>query len=270
MHRFTVKFNLAEFENLDQLALLADQDYNLGDTSSWFGEFRGGLYGFYSRLFGVMRHYAEVHAWTPSVRHQHETEYHLSSIMFHMDSALECLVFALNALGWISLPAQFRDVADAKALRKISPLDVIGDATRTPMLLPSSGYGIIFPTLQSLWQGELTLIQQIRDLHDVSKHRRTIYEGGQCRLDSPPEFYELLGVPDVPEIRSQYWPMAEIILKHEPKLPQGHRAVPTQAGGKLLEDIVPSFAALVEATGKAALKDALLTVPLTERQFRSR
>jgi hypothetical protein len=54
---FSVQFDLSPFEALDQLALLARQDYNLGGAGDWFGEFRGGLYGFYARMYGVQRHY---------------------------------------------------------------------------------------------------------------------------------------------------------------------------------------------------------------------
>ena len=67
MPEFSVQFDLAPFEELDQLALLARQDYNLGVAGTWFGEFRGGLYGFYARLYGVQQHYFAVHAWLPLV-----------------------------------------------------------------------------------------------------------------------------------------------------------------------------------------------------------
>ena len=88
MPAFSVQFDLAPLESLDQLALLARQDYNLGGVGKWFNEFRGGLYGFYARLYGIQRHYYEVHAWLPHVRLPTDTEYHLASILFQMDSAL--------------------------------------------------------------------------------------------------------------------------------------------------------------------------------------
>jgi len=67
----------------------------------------------------VQQHYFEVHAWLPRVRIPTDIEYHLASILFQMDSALECLTFALNAFGWIVMPLGFRDVTDAKALKRI-------------------------------------------------------------------------------------------------------------------------------------------------------
>ena len=67
MPDFAVHFDLEPFESLDQLALLARQDYNLGGAGDWFGEFRGGLYGFYARLYGVQRNYSNV--TTPKSTH---------------------------------------------------------------------------------------------------------------------------------------------------------------------------------------------------------
>ena len=114
MTDFSLQFDSAPFEALDQLALLARQDYNLGGAGDWFGEFRGGLYGFYGRLHGVQIHYSEVHAWLPRVRIPKDTEYQLTTILFQMDSALECLTFALNALGWAAHPSGFFDVTEAR------------------------------------------------------------------------------------------------------------------------------------------------------------
>jgi hypothetical protein len=178
MLEFSLMFHLAPFESLDNLALLARQDYNLGGVGSWFSEFRGGLYGFYSRLYGVSVHYDEVHSWLPRVRLPRDTEHHLASIFFNMDSAFECLVFALNALGWAAVPSGFRDVSDGKALRSISPIDILGEATGGRARLPLPGYTSVFPHLQALWQEHSTTIARIRDLHDVSKHRRTIFAAG--------------------------------------------------------------------------------------------
>ena len=187
MPEFAIQFDPAPFEALDQLALLARQDYNLGGTGDWFGEFRGGLYGFYARLNGVQRHYFELHAWLPRVP---EAEYHLASIFFQMDSALECLTYALNAIGWVVRPVDFRDVTDGKELTRITPRDILGDATKTPPRPPLAGYQVVFPTLQGVWQNAAQLISRVRELHDVSKHRRTIFVGGKCRSDPPFGFYE--------------------------------------------------------------------------------
>lgn len=275
MPDFAVQFDSEPFELFDELALLARQDYNLGGAGDWFGAFRGGLYGFYARLYGVQRHYSEVHAWLPRVRTPVETEYHLASILFQMDSALECLTFALNALGWAAMPSGFWDVTDGRKLRRISPLDILGDLTLTPPLAPKPGYTAIFPSFQALWQGQARLISQIRDLHDVSKHRRTIYVGGKRRLDTPAGFYESLGIPEESSnredssLRTLLCPEAEIILKPDPKSPSLQRLARPVGQRDLLEDLVPSFADFINSSGAAALADAQTKVPLKETQFRS-
>jgi len=269
MLEFSLTVDTAPFEELDQLALLARQYYNLGGDGDWFGEFRGGLYGFYARLYGVRSHYVEVHAWRPHIRIPTDTEYHLTSILFQMDSALECLIFALNALGWAAVPSGFRNVAEAKALRSISPVDILGEPTGAHTREPQPGYAKVFPRLQALWQSQTALITQIRDLHDVSKHRQTIFVGGKARSDPPEGFYEVLGIPNDPGRRAVFWPMAEIILKHDPKAPAIDRTPKQVEQGELLEDLVPSFASLMNASGKAVLEDARANVPLNERQFRS-
>jgi len=61
---------------------------------------------------------------------------------------LECLAFALNALGWIVIPSGFRDVTDAKALKRITPLDILGDPTKSPPIAPQAGYKQVFPTIR--------------------------------------------------------------------------------------------------------------------------
>jgi hypothetical protein len=268
MPEFSVQFDREPFEALDQLALLACQDYNLSNASDWFGEFRGGLYGFYARLHGVEQHYFQVHAWQPRVRIPTDTEYHLASILFQMDSAFECLTFALNAIGWVAMPTGFRDVTDAKALRQISPLDILGNTATIPPTKPLAGYRAVFPTLQAAWQNDAPLIGRVRNLHDVSKHRRTIFVGGQARLDPPDGFYEALGLSEDPRLRAPLWPMAEIILQEDPKTPAVHRTPKAVRQSDLLENLVPSFAVLISATGTAALGDAQVNVPLKEKQFR--
>jgi hypothetical protein len=116
---FDLPFDLSNYKYLDQFALLACQSYNLGNSNDWFGNFRGGLYGFYARIYGLITHYKTVHAWLSSPRVPMEIEYHLASIFFSMDSAIECLTFAINALGFAAAPRAFRDVSNEKALKQI-------------------------------------------------------------------------------------------------------------------------------------------------------
>ena len=266
MPAFEISFDTKPFEKLDQFALLARQDYNLGSSDDWFGEFRGGLYGFYARLSGLANHYKEVHAWLPRPRGPTEIEYHLAGLFFCTDSAVECFTFALNALGFSTRRSGFRDITDARALRKISPRDLIGDQHE---ITPHSGYSELFPMVQEHWRSNADLIRTIQELHDVSKHRQTIYTGGRMRLDPPEGFYERLGIPDIPAQRALFWPAAEILLKPEPKTPAILRKVPYPLEQvQLLEDLIARFVSFIDKTGELALLDSTTNIPLNECKFR--
>ena len=87
-------------------------------------------------------------------------------------------------------------------------------------------------------------------------------------MDPPDGFFKELGIPEEAGRRAQLWPMAEIILTDDPKLPAVRRMPRAVRQGELLADLVPSFAALIKTTGTAALGDAQANVPLKEKRFR--
>jgi hypothetical protein len=262
---YRLPFDLSPFIKLDEFALLASQDYNFGDHGGWFGCFRGGHYGLHARIYGVHLHYATVHSWLPRSRWSGpETEYHLSSIMFNMDSAVECLAFALNALGNAVAPSDFFDVANARALTQVAPWNIIGSARRGAR----PGYASYFPTLTSYWQLKQRLLSRIVEQHDVSKHRTTIFVGGQARKDPPDGFYEKLGIPE--SARADYWPMAEIILEEDPKSPRATRRPSGPRGAGALEELAPEFCDFINTSGQKALEDARKTIHLREQAFRTR
>ena len=269
MSDFTLRFNTEPFEQLDKFALLVCQDYNLGNRSDWFGNFRGGLYGFYARLHGLTVLYEAVHAWLPTLRTPRETEYHLASIFFNLDSAVECLTFALNALGYAARPSAFRDISDEQALRQISPKDLSGDLLMIPPRLPLAGYKAIFPNVQALWQSERVLLDRIVEQHDVSKHRQTIYHGGRARDDPPSGFYQSLGIIDNIVAQTLCKPMAEILLQNDPKLPRELRPSVPPGSRVALETLAVEFVAFIQKTGVAALTDARTTILIPERDFRT-
>lgn len=267
MSDFYIEFNLRVFDELDNFALLACQKYNYGNDNDWFGAFRGGLYGSYARIHGVVTHYYAIHAWTPKPRLPQETEYHLASIFFNMDSAIECITFAFNALGFCAAPQLFRDVTDATALRNISPYDILGKNQADPPRPPLEGYSNIFPSVQEYWISHEDIMFKIFEQHDVSKHRETIFSGGMARNDPPPGFYESLGLSNNPSQRALFWPMKEIILRSEPKTPHAKRVPQPVEEGVLLEDIAPQFRGFIEETGMRALKDAKRNIKLKVEQF---
>lgn len=268
MTDFSLLFNVMKFKQLDQFALLVCQGYNLGNKGDWFMTFRSGLHGFYARLHGISVHYKIVHAWLPTTRSPTETEYHLSSILFNMDSAIECLTFTLNALGYAAATDSFRDVSDAKALKKVSPKDILGDPSGSPPRPPLVGYTTIFPMVMSLWQSKRTLLNRIIELHDVSKHRQTIYVGGRMRLDTPTGFYESLGTPDDPSFRAQFWPMAEIILQNNPKIPWVEKISQPAEGRILLETLAAEFVDFIHDTGDTAFNEAKAKIVIPEQSFK--
>jgi hypothetical protein len=184
--------------------------------------------------------------------------------MFSMDSAMECYVFALNALGNSVAPGDFKDVMDAQALRMVAPWNVIGDRQRQPLV----GYGRFFLNVQMYWKSRRELIERISEQHDVSKHRNTIYVGGRHRTDPPEGFYESLGVPNDASSRALYWPMAEIILQDDPKAPRSSRGQRPREEMQLLETLVPEFRDFMNTTARMALQDARATIQLKEEEFR--
>lgn len=267
MTPFDLSFDLRNFGHLDEFALLACQSNNLGNSNDWFGYFRGGLYGFHSRLHGLITHYLTVHAWLPAPRVPSETEYHLASIFFNMDSAIECLTYAINALGYAVAPSSFRDITSDKTLRQISPKDILGELTSLPPHPLISGYSVLFPELQSHWQTHRKLLAIIIDQHDVSKHRETIFTGGMSRLDPPEGFYEALGIGDDPAEQSIYWPMAEIILRQNPKATRASRKSQNAENSILLESVAGDFCQFINRSGELLFQDAKAHIKLAHNAF---
>lgn len=266
---FDMEFDLGAYQELDQFALLCCQEYNYGNTTDWFGSFRGGYYGSCARIYGVRTHYLAVHAWIPRSRMPAETEYHLASIFFNMDSAVECLTYAFNALGYCaSGNTSFRDVTKPNMLRQISPYDIIGRARAKTPSPPLSEYKEFFPSVKQFWTSKIDMLATIFEQHDVSKHRHTIFTGGKARTDPPPGFYESMEIDDSPSQRARFWPMKEIILEDDPKSPRQDRMPQPKEDRKLLEQLVPEFRDFVVETGIRALQDARANIELKVCQFR--
>ena len=264
---FQLSINIDPLDDLDQFALLACQSYNFGNLTDWFGAFRGGYYGLRSRIYCTKTHYRDVHSWIVKLRPPVETEYHVSSILFGMDSAIECFTFMLNALGCAAVPTGFHDVTDGRALKRVAPRDILGEPNATPPIPPLQDYEIIFPTLQSHWQSNRKLVGMIMEYHDVSKHRETVYSGGMSRQDPPPGFYEKFGIQDDPTKQGLLWPHAEILLKKDPKEPRANRAPTRYEDQTVLESIVEEFCAFMEKSCVAALFDARTNIRLKHYQF---
>ena len=257
-----LNFDQSGGNQLDDFALLARQDYNLGKKNDWFGHFRGGLYGHYSRLSGASIHYENIHRWLPVPQLQ-LCEYNLASFFFNAASALECLVYALNALGYAADPALFCDITKASKLKKIAPRNIVGDNRNKPL----AGYKKYFPLVQREWTRSEALLKKIVDLHEVSKHRTTIYTGGMARSDPPPGFFERLGITDK-STQALFAPAKEVILKFDPKL-EGKQLPLRREDYEKLEDIAPSYCEFINKILKLAAKDAKATIKLKEKKLRA-
>ncbi|KKK64123.1 hypothetical protein LCGC14_2987390, partial [marine sediment metagenome] len=212
MSDYVLEFDLNSYHQLDEYALLSCQKYNYGNDSDWFGSFRGGLYGSYARIHGVCSHYYTVHAWMPRPRLPSETEYHLASLFFNMDSMIECITYAFNALGFCASGDKgFRDITCERSLKKISPCDILGRPNANPPQSHLPEYDSYFPEVRKYWESKRDLINMIFEQHDVSKHRETIFVGGKCRTTPPLGYFESIGVdPKNPSESSLFWPMEEI------------------------------------------------------------
>jgi len=267
MSTLEISLELDEYKKLDEYALLASQEYNFGNNGNWFYIFRGGISGFRARIFGFVTHYNSVHAWVPIPRLPIETEYHLASAFFNMDSAIECLMFSLNALGHAVLPGQFRDITDDRAFRQISPKDILGDRIPKSPRLPLSGYEVIFPKLQTYWQLKREMMLLIIEQHDVSKHRETIFTGGNVRSDPPPGFYESIGVERGQGEEWLYGPMEGIILQKNPKSRHSDRVPQEKKDFVFLEDIASEFTEFIRESGKLSFQDVKSNIELKHTIF---
>ena len=266
---YTIEFDLSSYGDLDNFALLAAQSYNLGDKDDWFGQFRGGLYGLYNRILGVEIHYRGVHSWTPPlspISGIRGAEYHLSSILFNMDSAIECMVFALNALGYIANPTQFLDVSNETKLRQIKPNNILGKPLNCSDK-STDGYDNYFPSLKNYWHENRELINTIFEQHAVSKHRSTIFTGGSSRNDPPHGFFEKWGIEGDAVIQALVAPMAEILLTSQPKMPWRKQQPQEIEDIDKLESVTERFCTFINICGVKVLEDVKSRIKLNQYEF---
>jgi len=214
-----------------------------------------------SRMRGRQQHSLSLHQWRfeSSVQsHEHD----IAVMLFCMDSAIECFVFMLNALGQAAEKAAFRDVTSEKTLQRINPDDVLG-VKRAAL----EGYAKYFPTLQATWQRQAALFAIIFENHDVTKHRQQAGVSGKGRMDPPPGFFASMGIPDDPisqGIQGPFRPMQEVILPKQPKLPIDQPRA-SQDGWTTLERTEKEFYALITTSFRLAVEDARRTIVLKNR-----
>lgn len=84
----------------------------------------------------------------------------------------------------------------------------------------SGGISQLFPGFKSLWGNHETLVESIMAQHDVSKHRKPIYVGGQLRNDPPQALLDRLSLKQGSAALALITPHAEILLMPDPKAPE--------------------------------------------------
>jgi hypothetical protein len=104
-------------------------------------------------------------------------ESHAAVIFFGMDSAIECFVFTLNAIGCLKPPGYFCDITNARELRQIGPRNILG-GDPTDKHNPKPGYQKFFPRVVACWKTHQPLLSKIFEYHDASKHRSAVATGG--------------------------------------------------------------------------------------------
>ncbi|MEE8290636.1 MAG: hypothetical protein V3R80_04065 [Candidatus Tectomicrobia bacterium] len=252
---YSLNLDLTSFDQLDAFALSASQDDKLGNKDDWFGCFRGALYGLYNRAAAVEFHYYKMHAWE-GLGGVHATEYHLTSILFHMDSTLECMIFMLNALGFAAGPHDFLNVADEKEIRHVDPRNVDEtDKWRGKILADS--YKNYFPGFADHWLAHKKSVWEvIRDNHDISKHRSQIGSSGKVRSDAPDGFWTKHGVPPGLEVVFSPAEITHLSPALDVKLPRKSRKETRPEERISLEALTPQFCEFLRTSGVCILNDA--------------
>lgn len=270
---YTLEFDLTSYNTLEAFGRVANKKENLGDKGEWLTEFLWGMDGLRARLLGVQIHYYQIHSWelieslvlaTTSYSALESsiyqmTEYHFSTILFNMDSAIECLIFTLNALGYAANPDKFKNVTDKNELSQIALWNVFGRRNEIELV---KGYNKYFPTFKKYWIQNRNLLDKISEQHDVSKHRSTIFEGGTRRTDAPPRFFNKFGIEEDEGKQIPISAWAEIPLTPQPKLPRRQRKHVEYKHVDKLEDIAKKFERFINVSGVKALEDAKKTIIL--------
>ena len=122
--------SISAYNCLHSMASRIEQSH--GSNGGWRVQFEDGLRGFAARLTTVMKSLGLLDEpfLVPMDKSSPEqwaieTDSRIGEIFFGMDSALECFVFALNAVGFLKLPTGFCDITTANGLKQIRPDNIV-------------------------------------------------------------------------------------------------------------------------------------------------
>lgn len=185
-HPFELNFEnvIGTYDAFWDLSGKVVMDPKFGDHDNWLLTFRDGLRGMRARITALDREYLALHRFQqafPEDGNSNEwdisCESHAGLVFFAMDSTIECFVFALNAIGFAQSKSDFCDITDPKALRQVSPKNILGGGSSDNQN-PRPGYQRHFPRTVAHFKANETLLARIFEYHDVSKHRSAISTGG--------------------------------------------------------------------------------------------
>ena len=105
-------------------------------------------------------------------------ESYAGTLFFAMDSSLECFAHALNALGYLLNPSEFLDITADEKLRRITPASLF-DPPSNGNTGHSAYSGCLkwFPRICGHWSANQSLLAQIVEYHDATKHRHSVVVG---------------------------------------------------------------------------------------------
>jgi hypothetical protein len=149
----------------------------------WHSQFLAGWVGFKARIWGVEHEFHELSRSRGSSFGPYEQDYHLAALFFAMDSALECLAYAMNAIGWACCASRdckcYKKMHVENALRSIN----LGIFRKTNNC--SNTNCPPFAAVRACWQSPAnkTCIDRLTEQHDVSKHRGATVNGHDKPVD---------------------------------------------------------------------------------------
>lgn len=239
---------------LDDLAYAASRPEARGNAANWFLNWRAGVNGFIGRRAAAQESFRRLTEWLPGFP-MWSPEVELSQCLFHMDSALECWVFAANAYGWALEAAAFHSVGDARALKRIGPKNIIGRPGEV-----CSGYARRLPKLSAVWTSRAETIRLVVENHDVSKHRFANLWGGVLRNDTPREILASVGKSGWSIDLFHRTPMSKVLLPREPKRPLDGRPSALEDWVDLV-DLYREYERLLTDSLEATLQDFRVATP---------
>jgi len=249
---YDFKFDLNVF---NEIFAIVNSPIFIGKLQSpnFLSIFKDGIDGMFSRISGVNFNYHVIHTWDETFpKDIFNTESYLASTLFNMDSALECCIFGLNALGFSIDNNCFWNIGNSKDLKQIRITNVTGTEKQIV-----KGYQLYFLNFNNLWNKNKHLIKTIEEHHDVTKHRHFSLSGGDLRLDAPKSILKKYNVVKAIDLPSKVVPSQRVLLSNNPKQLNDGRKPSAPDNLLYLENLAESFSTFLSDSGDMIKKDIL-------------